>query len=91
MTCPSSAVTRYFTASKHSAYFVAVPTKAAIHIQNNAPGPPATIAVATPTIFPVPMVAERAVHNAAKPETSPSVPLFSFATRFLIPSGSFVI
>jgi len=37
------------TAKRHSAYLVAVPTKAASHIQNNAPGPPETIAVATPT------------------------------------------
>ena len=39
----------FLTASRHSEYFVAVPTSAAIHIQNKAPGPPATIAVATPT------------------------------------------
>ena len=35
-----------------------------IHIQNKAPGPPAAIAVATPTIFPVPIVEESAVHKA---------------------------
>ena len=77
--------------ARGSEYLVAVPTSAAIHIQNKAPGPPATIAVATPTIFPVPIVAESAVHNAAKLDTSPSVPLFSFAIRFRIACGSFVI
>ncbi|CSC74922.1 Uncharacterised protein [Vibrio cholerae] len=66
-----SSIWRYFTASKHSAYLVAMPNRAASHIQNRAPGPPSLIAVATPTMFPVPMVAERAVHNAAKLDTSP--------------------
>ena len=89
--CPSSATTRYFTASRHSEYFVAVPTSAAIHIQNKAPGPPATIAVATPTILPVPMVADNAVHSAAKLDTSPSSPDFSLAIKCLIAWGSFVI
>ena len=64
MICPSSDTFLYFTARRHSEYFVAIPTNAAIHIQNNAPGPPATIAVATPTMFPVPIVADNAVHNA---------------------------
>ena len=59
-----------------TAYFVAVPRIAAIHIQKRAPGPPATSAVATPTILPVPIVAERAVQRAAKPESSP-FPSFS--------------
>jgi len=44
-------------------------------IQNNAPGPPSTMAVATPTIFPVPIVAASSVVRAEKGETpSPSVP-----------------
>ena len=51
---------------------VAIPRKAARTIQNNAPGPPAPTAVATPTIFPVPIVALNAVHKAAKLEISPS-------------------
>ena len=42
-----------------------------------APGPPATTAVATPTMLPVPMVAESAVHSAPKLVTSPDPP-FSF-------------
>ena len=36
-----------------------------------APGPPALIAVATPTILPVPIVADSAVHKAPKLDTSP--------------------
>ena len=59
-------------ASKPSAYLVAMPKKAASHIQKSAPGPPMQIAVATPTILPVPMVAERAVQSAPKLVTSPS-------------------
>ena len=36
-----------------------------------APGPPETMTVATPTIFPVPMVAASAVVSAEKGDTSP--------------------
>ncbi len=54
-----------------SAYFVAIPKNAAIHIQRSAPGPPSLMAVATPTILPVPTVAARAVASAAKLEISP--------------------
>ena len=36
-----------------------------------APGPPETMAVATPTIFPVPMVAASEVVSAEKGDTSP--------------------
>ena len=54
-----------------------MPNSAASHIQNSAPGPPATTAVATPTMLPVPMVADSAVHRAAKLVTSPFAP-FSF-------------
>ncbi len=65
---------RYLIASRPSEYLVAMPNSAASHIQNSAPGPPATMAVATPTILPVPMVADSAVHSAAKLETSPLPP-----------------
>ena len=37
---PSESVSLYSKARVHSAYFNAVPKKAVIHIQNNAPGPP---------------------------------------------------
>ncbi len=61
---PSLSFTRYLTAAKVSEYFVAMPNTPVIHIQNTAPGPPAKMAVATPTMFPVPMVADNAVHSA---------------------------
>ena len=80
---PSSAIWRYLQASIHSAYLVAIPTIAATHIQNKAPAPPATTAVATPTILPVPMVADNDVQRAAKLETSPSLPFFSFLNIYL--------
>ncbi len=68
---PLSLVTRYLTASRDSAYFVERPKSAEIHIQTIAPGPPATMAVATPTMFPVPMVAASAVIRDWKGEMSP--------------------
>ena len=70
-TAPWSSLVRYLIANSPSAYLVAIPKKAAIHIQKRAPGPPTLIAVATPIIFPVPTVAARAVHKAAKLDTSP--------------------
>src|SRR5690554_7233 len=45
---------RKCTAKTTSQYLVAIPTNAVHHIQNRAPGPPKTIAVATPAILPVP-------------------------------------
>ena len=68
---PFSFLTRYFVASAHSANFVVIPNAAEIHIHTNAPGPPATIAVATPTILPVPIVDANAVISAEKGEISP--------------------
>ena len=62
-------------ASIHSLNLEVNPKHADIHIHTNAPGPPATIAVATPTIFPVPIVAAKAVVSAENGDTSP-VPLF---------------
>src|SRR5699024_5032093 len=44
---PCAFLTRYFCASKASAYFVATPSKPTSHIQNIAPGPPKVMAVAT--------------------------------------------
>ena len=65
-----------------SAKMVAIPTRADTSIQTRAPGPPATSAVATPTIFPVPMVAARVVIRAEKGET----PLF-FEIRASFPKA----
>ena len=59
------------TARRPSAYFVAMPKKAATSIQKRAPGPPVPMAVATPTMLPVPIVAESAVQSAPKLVTSP--------------------
>ena len=52
--------------------FVDMPKKADTHIHTSAPGPPLTIAVATPLILPVPTVLASAVQAARKPETVPS-------------------
>ena len=46
------------------------PKQAEIHIHTKAPAPPETIAVATPTIFPVPIVAASAVVSAENGERS---------------------
>ena len=62
---PWAFCSRKRTASTTSAYLVAMPTRAVIHIQNKAPGPPTAIAVATPAILPVPTVADSAVISAA--------------------------
>ncbi|CAK7004381.1 MAG: hypothetical protein EUB_01425 [Eubacterium sp.] len=58
---PDEFVSRYLTARTLSPYLVERPNSALIHIHTSAPGPPNTMAVATPTILPVPMVAARAV------------------------------
>ena len=63
---PCGSFTRYLTAKIASPYFVAIPNKPAKNIQKTAPGPPRTMAVATPTILPVPIVAAEAVVNAWK-------------------------
>ena len=69
---PFSLTSRYFMASIHSENFEVRPNAAEIHIHTSAPGPPDTIAVATPTIFPVPIVAASAVVSAENGDTSPS-------------------
>ena len=81
---PSLFFTLYFTAIKDSAYFVAIPNTPDNQHQRTAPGPPSAIAVPTPTILPVPIVAARAVVRAPKFDTSPSAS-GSFVTESLIP------
>ena len=61
---PSFVFMRYLTERSASEYFVAMPKTPVSHIQSTAPGPPAAIAVATPTMLPVPMVAASAVVSA---------------------------
>ena len=68
---PFAFTSRNLKPSIHSENFVVRPKQAETHIHTRAPGPPANMAVATPTIFPVPMVAASAVISAEKGETSP--------------------
>ena len=84
---PLWSFTRYFTAAKVSAYLVAMPNTPVSHIQNTAPGPPAKMAVPTPTMLPVPMVAESAVHKAPNWEISPGAS-GSLVTESLMAVGS---
>ena len=78
---PSSVLTRYFTASSASLYFVAMPRTPVSHIHSTAPGPPRLTAVATPTMLPVPMVAASAVVSAANGLTSPAAPFSAVTDR----------
>lgn len=64
--------TRYLCPRMISQAFVDIPRSAEIHIQKIAPGPPIVIAVATPPMFPTPIVLAIAVHAAANPDTVPS-------------------
>ena len=66
-----SSTVRWIWARVTSVNFVAMPRNAVTHIQNRAPGPPRWMARATPAMFPIPTVADRAVVRAWKWETSP--------------------
>ena len=72
---PSSALTRYLMARSPSLYLVAMPKTPDSQHHSTAPGPPRATAVATPTMFPVPMVAASAVASAPNWDTSPVDPL----------------
>ena len=61
---PCGVVMRYLMARSASPYLVAMPKMPVSHIHRTAPGPPAAIAVATPTMLPVPIVAASAVVSA---------------------------
>ena len=61
---PSSVFTLYLTAINDSEYFVAIPNTPMSQHHNTAPGPPIAMAVPTPMILPVPIVAARAVVSA---------------------------
>ncbi|MPM79220.1 hypothetical protein SDC9_126253 [bioreactor metagenome] len=65
-------------ASTTSAYLVAIPKSADTHIQKSAPGPPEAMAVATPTMLPVPAVAASAVVMACSGVTDPRFACFCF-------------
>ena len=58
---------------------VEAPKKAIIHIQNTAPGPPRAMAVATPTMLPVPTRPDRAMQKASNEEMPCFVPDSSFS------------
>ena len=64
-----------------------MPNTPVIHIQNTAPGPPAMMAVPTPTMLPVPMVADSAVHSAPNWLMSPGAS-GSLVTDSLMAVGS---
>ena len=68
---PEAVFTRYLMAKRPSEYLVAMPNTPVSQHQNTAPGPPMAMAVATPTMLPVPMVAARAVARAPNCDTSP--------------------
>ena len=80
---PLASFTRKRTERSASEYFVAMPKTPVSHIQRTAPGPPAATAVATPTMFPVPIVAARAVVSAPNWLTSPA-PSFSRLKEILM-------
>ena len=68
---PSGVLFRYLIASSPSAYLVEMPKIPVSQHHKTAPGPPNAIAVATPMMLPVPIVAARAVAKAPNCETSP--------------------
>ena len=80
-TVPSSLNFLYLIPSVISANLDAMPKMAAIIIQNKAPGPPTTIAVATPAMFPEPTMAETLVMAAWKEVSSP---LPGFSSSFFL-------
>ena len=49
-----------------------MPTRAMIHIQNTAPGPPTAMAAATPAMLPLPTVPASTVERAWKGRSIPS-------------------
>ena len=63
---PAESTPLYITASAEVKNLVDIPIRPLIHIQNNAPGPPNDIATATPAIFPIPTVLDRAVRKSLK-------------------------
>ncbi len=62
---------------------VDAPIKAITHIQNTAPGPPIAMAVATPTMLPVPTLPERARQKAWKEDTPLLSPLLLNSSRII--------
>ena len=80
---PLEVFTLYLIAKSPSPYFVAMPNTPVIQHQNTAPGPPKETAVATPIMFPVPIVAASDVANAPNWLTSPFDPLSGVTDNFI--------
>ena len=78
---PVSSRPLYIMASTPSWYFVAMPTSALTHIQNIAPGPPMTSAMATPAMLPNPTVAATTEARAWADDICPVVSPPSFLWR----------
>ena len=66
-----SCVFRYSIDSVTSKVLIAMPAMPTIHIQNTAPGPPSSTAMATPAMLPRPTVADSAADSAWKCEMAP--------------------
>ena len=71
----------YLWAKDTSTYLVVIPKNAVIHIQKSAAGPPMKIAIATPPMFPVPTVPDKAVLKAWKGVVSPLLSLYLFPEK----------
>ena len=86
---PSWLFTLYLIARSPSLYLVAIPKKPANQHHSTAPGPPRVMAVATPMMFPVPIVAANEVASAPNWLTSPDDPS-SLVNESLIPLKIFL-
>ena len=86
---PSGVFTLYLIARSPSLYLVAIPKKPAIQHHSTAPGPPRVMAVATPMMLPVPIVAAREVARAPNWLTSPDA-LSSFVKESFIALNIFL-
>ena len=84
---PLESITRCFMEMNTSVYLVAMPSTPVSHIHSTAPGPPERMAVATPTMEPVPKVEASEVTMAPKFDTSPFA-LSSDETESFRASGS---
>ena len=73
--------------STASANLIAIAMKPYAQIQKSAPGPPDTMAVATPAMLPVPMDAASAVMNAWNGERAPGAPAVGSGTMVRAASG----
>ena len=73
--------------STASANLIAMAMKPYAQIQKRAPGPPDTMAVATPAMLPVPIDAASAVMNAWNGDRAPAAPAACSGTMVRAASG----